>query len=827
MSSGAAPPESARGEYQPLVTVLAPVCAGIVADRYVALSIWWWWPVAVVAWMAWWVLWRREFTRAAVWPLAISLAATSAAWHHCRWSLFDRDEVGLSAPLDGGPAAIEARVIGGPRRLPAPPYNPLYLFSTPDRARLDVEVLALRDGERWRRSSGRATVFVTGNLDHVEPADRVRIFGKLAAVRPPANPGEYDYARRAREERRLCWLSAGFPECVTTIEPGSALSWPRVLGFLRGKGDALLWRNLRPGRSALASAMFLGSREELQPRETQAFLETGTIHLLVISGLNVGILAGCLFLAMRAAMVPQRWALAAVAAASLLYAATTDAQPPVVRATVMVLVACTAITLGRRVLAYNSIAAAALIVLAINPQELFRAGTQLSFLCVVALAWLAQQRNTAGKRDPLARLIAGTRPWPVRAARRFVGGTWRLVLLSAVLWFVVCPLVMARFHLVSPVAIVLGPILSLPVTAAMATGFGIFAFGWIAPPLAAVLGWVCDLNLAFMQSCVVAASTLPGNHFWVTGPPDWWLLGFYAAMLGWVLVPGFAPPARWRVGMVAGWIALGLLVPMVNPRDTDGLKCTFLSVGHGAAVVVELPGGKTMLYDAGRLGAPTRASRAVAGYLWSRGITHLDAVVISHADADHYNALPALFDQFTVGVVYVSPVMFERSAPALDALRAAIDRAGLSVREIYSGDRLRATGGARIEVLHPPRQGVVGSDNANSIVLAIEYQGCRVLLTGDLETPGLEDVMAEEPLDCDVVLAPHHGSASSDPPGFAAWSTPRWTIVSGGRSGALEEVTRAYSAHGGQVLHTLATGAIGVSIAKGDVTVDCWHAPGE
>lgn len=78
---------------------------------------------------------------------------------------------------------------------------------------------------------------------------------------------------------------------------------------------------------------------------------------------------------------------------------------------------------------------------------------------------------------------------------------------------------------------------------------------------------------------------------------------------------------------------------------------------------------------------------------------------------------------------------------------------------------MKAGDGCRIEVLHPPRRGVLGSDNANSIVLDIEYQGRRVLLTGDLETPGLDDLLAEAPLDTDVLLAPHHGSAFSDPPG--------------------------------------------------------------
>ena len=238
------------------------------------------------------------------------------------------------------------------------------------------------------------------------------------------------------------------------------------------------------------------------------------------------------------------------------------------------------------------------------------------------------------------------------------------------------------------------------------------------------------------------------------------------------------------------------------------MDCTFLSVGHGAAVVVELPGGRTMLYDAGRLGSPAYASRTVSNFLWSRGITYLDAVVISHADADHYNALPELLDRFSIGAIYVSPVMFDHPNEAVRALQTSIVDSGVPIREVWSGDRLASGGDAVVEVLHPPRRGVLGSDNANSVVLAIEYQGRRILLTGDLEPPGLNDVMAELPYDCDVVLTPHHGSAFSDPPGFAAWSSPEWAVVSGGARDRLESVATAYALRGCRVLHTATSGAV-------------------
>jgi competence protein ComEC len=115
-------------------------------------------------------------------------------------------------------------------------------------------------------------------------------------------------------------------------------------------------------------------------------------------------------------------------------------------------------------------------------------------------------------------------------------------------------------------------------------------------------------------------------------------------------------------------------------------------------------------------------------------------------------------------VVYVSPVMFENPNDGLRVLRQSLVDAGVKTSEVWTGDQLRTGDDCRIDVLHPPPRGVLGRDNANSIVLAVEFAGRRLLLTGDLESPGLDDVLAEEPYDCDVLLAPHHGSAYSEAP---------------------------------------------------------------
>lgn len=116
-----------------------------------------------------------------------------------------------------------------------------------------------------------------------------------------------------------------------------------------------------------------------------------------------------------------------------------------------------------------------------------------------------------------------------------------------------------------------------------------------------------------------------------------------------------------------------------------------------------------------------------------------------------------------------------------------------------------------------------GSDNANSIVLLVEHAGRRLLLPGDLESPGLEDVLAEEPLDVDVLMAPHHGSMSSDPTGFSLWSTPEFVVISGAADGQerarLESVRESYRARGAKVYHTAECGAVRCELSSRGIEV--------
>lgn len=812
---------TARPAYLPLVVVAAAVCAGVVAGRYLPIGATQWFAAATLVWFTWLLAWRGRRERLGCVLLLAALAATGAAWHECRWSLFASDELGAFATNDPQPSAIRAVALASPRRVPAPKFDPLRAFNSGDRSRLLVRVLEIRAGDEWIPASGRATLTVDGHLLDVAAGDELQIFAQLSDIRAPMNPGEFDFAEYARAERRLCLLSTDFPQCVTRVARGSPWTLSRMIDSARVAGQRVLSEDLRSGQ-ALGLALLLGERQRLDPEETREFFEAGSVHILSISGMHVAILALALFWVYRMGLVRRRLALAAIALVVIGYALVIDAEAPAVRATVTVLALCLALAHGRPLSTFNVLAGAALVVVAMNPADLFRAGPQLSFLAMGALAWIGPRLPRGYIADPLDRLIARTRPWPIRALRWLRRWFANTVLLSAGVWLVTLPLVLWQFHLVSPVALVLTPVLAVPIFLALLSGFLLLVLGWLIWPLSALVAWLCDFCMWLVQTTVSLADRAPGGHFWAAGPAAWWVVGFYALLIG-LLVARKRPPPRWIAGIAAAWIAVGFFAAQFNGPARGDLECTFLSVGHGCAVVLELPDGGTLLYDAGQLGSPDAAARSISGYLWSRGRTKIDAVVISHADVDHYNALPELLRRFSVGAVYVSPVMFEETSAATTALRSAIEGAGVPMFVLSTGDRLRGAadrmGDCKIEVLHPPARGTLGSDNSNSVVLNVEYAGKRLLLPGDLESPGLDELLAENPMDCDLLLAPHHGSLQSDPPGFADWTSPDYVVISGDRRSNRPEVYDAYTERGAQVLNTSRAGAVSATISKDGVRV--------
>ncbi|WP_168205361.1 ComEC/Rec2 family competence protein [Bythopirellula goksoeyrii] len=802
---------------------------GISADRF--LGDWLisgpltWWLIAVVATSAAMTLLNFGRSQISMVALLLAVVALGGAWHHFRWNTIGQDELVRFAPAVATPVCLEAIVTSPLQHSPAPPSNPLRAIPADSQSQLLVEVTRIRDGTNWHDTSGETRLRINGTLREISPGDRIIVFGQLGKSRPVLNPGQYDYAAAERSGGRLCELFTGSPECVTVVQNGGSFSPGRWLAAIGNRCQAQIARYVGSSSGPIAQALLLGTRSELSDDTLKSFMKTGTIHLLVVSGLHVGLLAGAVWLLLGAFQVSQRWCLVLSAALVILYAAVVGAGPPVVRASVLVLTTLLAIAGSRRASAINLLAASALVVLALSPSELFRGGTQLSFLGVAVVVGCAKTGLIQGTPDPLQRMIASYMSWQELTIRWLASRFKSLAIASFLVWLFVAPLVLYHFNIISPSGFLITPVLWPFVALALIAGLGICTVGFVFPPVAWLLGKICGACLYVTEGTVAWASQLPAGHTYAPGPTLWWLAVFYGALGLIAIFPQLQVHRKLLVAAAALWVAVGFGVSAWQATRSDELRCTFLAVGHGTCVVLELPGGQTMLYDAGSLGSPESAANTVSGFLWSRGITHIDAIVVSHADVDHYNGVPGLLERFEVGAIYVSPLMFDPWAndgdlTAPNLLKQKVLEADVPLREVWMNDRLSVANTAvTIEILHPPRYGVPGRDNANSILLSVEFSGARILLPGDLESPGIETVMAEPPLDTDILLAPHHGSRFSDPPGFAAWCSPEWAVMSGGSSiDATSFASTSYRTEGAEILHTAQTGAVEFVIGPGGIS---------
>ena len=826
--------------YQPLMVSAVMWSAGLVADRYVEVSI--------AAWLAgfwsslatWFCCWCRGKRKSGSAGLCLAILCLGAAWHARSWRWFANDEVGHLVTREKRGMLVELTAITSPRWLPAPVPDPLQAVQLGERSRFEAQITMVRTKAGWRAASGRTIVNVNGQLVGVRVGDRLRVVGLVSRIDGPSNPGEFDYAAPARGERRLVRMHLESPQAVLAVVHGKSHRLSRWINDFRAFGERQLRKHVPAEQAGLAVAMLLGSREWLDESMNERFFVNGLSHLIAISGLNVAIFAYGFWLVARVGLFSRKWALTMAILLAIVYALVTDSKAPVVRAALLVVCLCWAQFQGRRNLAFNSLAAALMLVTAIQPAALFLVGTQLSFMAVAVLC-LQSMQHQGRTADPLDRLIDRSRPWPIRLLRSGVVELGYWLRTSVNVWAVTLPLVWYHFCLLSPIALLLSPFVMLPMALSLYAGFGVLVGSLISDSLATSCGVVCAGGLNLIDQILRWGQSLPGGHVWLPPPAAGWVLAIYAGLTTWSVFPALRPTRRWLAAVLLVTAVLGVASAGLLPEQLSGrlfgrlfgrndrsLKCTFLSVGHGTAVLLLLPNGRTILYDAGHLGTPRSAVHSISACLWTNGVTHLDAVVLSHADIDHFNALPGLLDRFSVGVVYVGPTMWLNESPPVDLLHRSLISKGIRLRQLVDGDSFTVAGGpsgeaVRFHAMHPPLAGVAGNDNANSIVLSVEHADRRILLPGDLEAAGMNRLLATPRKHWDVVMAPHHGSLQADPAAFISWSTPSWVIVSCAHRGDSQTVRDILGFYGAEVHTTRADGAVTVVIQPGSIEVSSFR----
>jgi competence protein ComEC len=630
-----------------------------------------------------------------------------------------------------------------------------------------------------------------------------------ARLRPPRglhNPGGFDY------EQWLLVNGYGATGYVRSGAVGASVDgiearWRRFRGELAERIGAA---SSDADGAALLTALALGERFRFTEQHWADFRRTGTSHLVAVSGMHVALLGIVVFALMRWSWLRlpttlARFDLEVAAGSGLLatayYAALTGFAVPAQRSLVMIAVALAALATRRRIGAAQVLAATLVVVLVCDPFAPLAASFWLSFVAVAILLALAAPR-------PPARATAGPLRKGARAALEFARLQWWIgfALLPLTAWYF--GEISAVGPLVNLVAIPLFNACLVPLAVLVTLGLSFDAVSvWVAPAVDAV---------AALAGVTVRALHAVAE---LRGAAIGWPLSPVSAFAVGALGVAFAVSSEGLPGRRLAWLALLPLVwPAVDAPPRGAARVVVLDVGHGLAVLVETHAHR-LLFDAG----PTARSGFDSGEeivlpaLAAGGRRGLDRLVVSHADNDHSGGAAAIAAAY--------PAIDVLKGPDVDALRG---------RPCVAGDEWEWDG-VRFRILHP-RAEFAARGNDSSCVLKVETSASALLVTGDIERRG-EAALLDEPLAADVVVVPHHGSATSSSPSFVSAVGARLAIVSAAhenrwgfprpevrerweRGGAAMVVT----GDSGAVIVELAATGLGVSTQR-DVRHRYWHAP--
>lgn len=692
---------------------------------------------------------------------------------------------------------------------------------------LDMEWIDGADG--WRRTRGQVLLTVAQVEERWIAGDRLEALLTLRRPRNLGNPGEFDY--EAYLARRGIYVTAFAQDDAGLHRLGHADEG--LAGWLQRwrRGVAALFaRSLPPTEAGVLGALIVGTETAL-PRELRtAFSRAGVSHVLSISGLHVALVAGAGYALFRWLLARSRRLLLGINVPKLatalsiipvlLYAGIAGSNVATIRSVIMILVLVLGTLVDRQRHLVVSLALAAILILLWSPGAALDISFQLSFAAVLGLVW------------GMERFWPWWKAWEERRLLRLRGRAarlWRPIVVYAMVSIIALaatlPLTALHFNQVSLVA-PLANALVVPLLGSAAVGLGLLA----------ALAYLASETLAY--GCVVLArpfvtagvwlvyrlSSFPYASIRVVTPNAFELAVGYAGLLAVVRLSRRARVVSLAVVVLlalgdAGWW-------YVDRYHRADMRVTFLSVGQGDSAVVEFPGAAVMIIDAGGLHGENfdLGERVIAPFLWSRKIGHVDYLVLSHPEWDHYGGFAFLAEHF-------SPHEFwsNGTAAATDPfahLQEALGRNGVERLVFRRGDR-REIAGVQVAVDAPRPQLDDGKANDHSLVMRLNFHGLQVLFPGDIESAAEQDLVttaADGSLVSAILKVPHHGSNTSSTAVFLDAVRPTYAIVSAGFQNRFhfpdERVLQRYAAAGCRLLRTDLDGAVRVRIgADGDVAL--------
>jgi competence protein ComEC len=586
-----------------------------------------------------------------------------------------------------------------------------------------------------------------------------------------------------------------------------------VRGFLDDK--------LLPQDAALLKALILGERQDIRKSLREPFQAAGVAHVLAVSGLHIGLVAwisfalfkGMLSLSYRLTLQTDVRKVAALLTCLpvVAYTAIAGFQVSSQRAMMMALAFLFSMVWDREKEVWSTLALAALGILAVDPLAVFGISFQLSFIAVVGILWLGPALYS--------RLAALVNPQAF-AYRLYVYGIGLVAVTLSALVFLL-PITAFYFYRVSLVA------LPANLTVVPLLGFWVLPLGLLSAlmlpfssPVAHVFLQASAWGVHRMMDMIQFWSGLQWADLWLFRP-NGFEIGLFYGVLGALFFLKRRPWVKGGLIILLVFVGLDVSYWIYRNQFNEHLKVTYLDVGQGNAALIQFPGNEKMLIDGGGFssGDFDVGESVVAPFLLRSKIRRIDYMVLSHPQTDHMGGLAFIAEHFQPREFWYNGEQV--STPSFWELMDILD--GKGVRKMGPKDLKgeKDISGVKISLLHPlPGLGLSGSVNPNekSIVLKISFGETSFLFPGDVERLGEDMVVrrAGSLLESDVLLAPHHGSATSCSGAFLTRVKPRVCIISCGKGNPFrfphEETLRRLQALGCRVIRIDEVGAVQVSV---------------
>lgn len=555
--------------------------------------------------------------------------------------------------------------------------------------------------------------------------------------------------------------------------------------------DKVFDKGLSPVNSGFMKALLTGEKDSLEQEEYDLYREMGIAHILAISGLHIGILAGFLLFIMSRSGVKRNVAIPLALVVIWTFTYLVGLPESALRASIMLTFVLLSKIIHRPYDPINILAASYIVCLLINPFWIFSLGFQLSYGATLSLAaiapWIMERLYPA--KGKLARSISA------------VAGVNIGLLPLQSYYFNQLPL-MALFSnlLIVPVA-----------TANLILGF----MAILIPALTPIL----DLLLDIQRYMIVLISSLPIEALTVASPgPHQMILYVFIiiVVLKWKDISYFHIRVR---KVILLYLLFVSVIGFLGFNESKATEIHFIDVGQGDSALIRVEDREYLIDTGGALFGNYDPGRSITlPYLKKLGVRELEGVFISHFHEDHYKGLFPIIEELKIKALYVN-----NPIPDMD-LKNAVEMANIPVFKMEKGSRIDFQE-TSIECIFSS-DGAYVNENNNSLVLLLESKGKKVIFTGDIEA----EVESQLPgYDIDLLKVAHHGSRTSSSEDCISRLSPEISVISAGRNNSFghphDSVLETLGKFGSQVYRTDEAGLVKVIISDGKMMVIPYYGP--